>query len=107
MVRRANSEKPAYIQFNRENRNNYEENNERYNVKEHVIRDRTESDNRKCYNCNKIGHISRECKEKRDVTCYGCGNKGHIARDCKDNQSKSVVRCFGCQEMGQVSKHHM
>ena len=47
-----------------------------------------------------IGHISRECKEKREITCYGCGNKGHIARDCKDSQSKSVVRCFGCQEMG-------
>ena len=55
------------VQMNKNNDNN------RYNGNQ----------DKKCYQCGKLGHIANQCKSRNRIQCYSCGKYGHKSNECR------------------------
>lgn len=62
---------------------------------------RSDSGERKCFNCLRTGHIFADCREARaDKFCYRCGSRNFSAfscQDCAKNDSSDSARRGGVQ----------
>jgi len=74
-----------------------------------IINRMINSNENKCYDCNKRDHFVKDCPNKvkqndvvtdSDIMCYRCGRKGHFVELCYASThvlNKSLYGCYNCR----------
>ncbi|KAI1301478.1 Zinc finger CCHC domain-containing protein 9 [Halotydeus destructor] len=69
------------------------------------------SDDKRCFNCRRVGHVSIECPNAREQAgegakiCYRCGSTEHSLWKCtKPGDDMPFASCYICSKTGHISK---